>query len=169
MLFFSSQTPKNHYAAVELNHSAHLSLDVHCSSKLKKKKFIILLSPLSLKYSFPFLSLSPTFLLSSFFLNFFFLSSSPASLISLIPQLAGQLPHHRPVPPTQLADPRQAPSPISPSPIAQSVPHRRPQRQRPKPQAADPCLQPTPSPSPPIKPTPPSPPHSVDPRLRPVL
>ena len=53
---------------------------MHCSSKLI---FFLLhsLSSLSLKYSIHFLfaSLSPASPLSSFFLNFFFLSSSPVS------------------------------------------------------------------------------------------
>ena len=55
--------------------------------------------------------------------SIFFLSNSLAnSFISLIPQLAGQLPHRRYVLLTQLADPPQAPLPISLSPITQFVP-----------------------------------------------
>ena len=73
-----------------LRYSTHLSLDVHCSSHLKKKKIFLLssLSPhIKKTISYP-LSLSGCF----FFLprNFFFLSSSPSPDSSLIPQLATQ-------------------------------------------------------------------------------
>ena len=65
-------------------------------------------SSLSLKYSIHFLSvsLSPASSLSSFFLNFFFSLAHWPTSSSLICS----------------ADPPQAPSLISPSPIAQSVP-----------------------------------------------
>ena len=97
------------------------------TQKDKKKKllrFFLLFSLNNHFISSLSLSLSLFGFSSLFFLHqFFFLSSSLAnSLISLIPQLAGQLPHRRYVLLTQLADPPQAPSPISLSPIAQFVP-----------------------------------------------
>ena len=116
-----------------LHYSAHLSLDVHYSSqvkKKKKKKFLLtsLSSLIKIKISY---SLSLSFSLSGFFFflpQFFVLFSSPASsLVSLIPQLIGQLPHCRSVPPTQL-------SPLSLNDFDPSL--RRPQRHRPNPPPA---------------------------------
>ena len=77
----------------------------------KKKKFLLTSLSSHIKKLFPILSLSlRLLLLSSFFLNIFFLSSSPASsLVSLIPQLAGQ-PSSPICSADQLADPPQAPS-----------------------------------------------------------
>ena len=67
-----------------------------------------------------FFPLSLWLLFSLLSSSIFFLSNSLAN--SLIPQLAGQLSHRRYVLLTQLADPPQAPSPISLSPITQFVP-----------------------------------------------
>ena len=142
MLFFSTTAHKrspqqwsNNQNFLLLRYSAHLSLDVHCSSHLIKKKkiyiYIYILTSLSsfvkktISYS---LSLSlRLLLLSSFFLKiFFFLSSSPASsLVSLIPQLAGQLPNRLSVPPSSPTRPKL---PLLPHPSARRFvqPTRRP-------------------------------------------
>ena len=88
---------------------------MHCSLKVKNKKnkkIIILLSLLSLNKHFLFsFSLSPTSLLSTFFLNFFFL------------QLIGQLPHPsacRPSPLSPICSTNPTFQP-TPSPITEST------------------------------------------------
>ena len=80
-----------------LSYSAHLSLDVHCSSKVKKKIYIYYTSLSSLvKKTFPIFFLALSGFSSFFFLpQFFFLSSSSAS--SLVADL-----FHRPSSPTHL-------------------------------------------------------------------
>ena len=112
LLFFSTTDHKRRVQqwsykqnCLLLSYSAHLKIDVHCSSKVKKKKyfFITLLSPLSLKKHFLFsFSLSLSGFSSFIFLpQFFVLSSLPAS--SLIadlfrrPSLPTHPKPHRPI------------------------------------------------------------------------
>ena len=128
MLFFSTTDHKRRAQQwsykqkfLLLNYSAHLSLGVHYNLKVNFF-FITLLSLLLIKkpflFSFSLFGFSPSFFLP----QLFFLSCSPASsLIFLIPQLVDQLPHRWSISPTQLTNPPQAPSSISPSPIAEST------------------------------------------------
>ena len=98
LLFFSTTDHKRRVQqwsykqnCLLLRYNAHLKIDVHCSSKVKKKNFFItLLSPLSLKKHFLFsFSLSLSGFSSFFFLpQFFVLSSLPVS--SLIADLFHQ-------------------------------------------------------------------------------
>ena len=79
----------------------------------KKKKFITLLSPLSLKYSFPFLSLSLASLLSSFFLKIFFFSLArrpPSSLSSPASSLTTTSVARSSHPPLSVSGHRRSPS-----------------------------------------------------------
>ena len=151
MLFFSTTAHKrspqqwsNKQNFLLLRYSAHLSLDVHCSSHLKKKNIFLLtsLSPhIKKTISYP-LSLCPA---AS---SFFFLSRK---FFSLKLTVTGQLPHPSARRPTFIADlfrrPARRPAPSSriadlfTSPanslfflLSQRL--RRPQRHRPKPPPA---------------------------------
>ena len=105
LLFFSTTDHKRRVQqwsykqnCLLLSYSTHLKIDVHCSSKVKKKKKFYYTSLSSLvKKTFPifFLSLSPASLLSSFVLNFLFslaCRSAPSSPIY------STNPAHRPTP-----------------------------------------------------------------------